>query len=166
MAKHKTKQYRRNQRNRHIEKRARIIRNKWYDDFWGTNPLEWNEEHVMPVAGKLAKGNVHDCMKERGSFHGYTMQEQKRAASMLDALKEQEELAGVDGHLKSTLTRIVKNNWRHKEKKQSNCRKGTFSYEEFQLLLTERDYYRFRITRLHQSGWLRYYMDSPMFQTA
>lgn len=143
MARHKTKQYRRNQRNRHIEKRKCIIRNRWYDGF---NTLGWNEDHVMPVTGKLSKGSVRDCMKECGSFNRYTTQEQKRAASMLDALREQDELAGINGPLKSALTRIVKNNWRHTDKNQSNCRKGTFSYEEFQVLLSERNTIRLNWT--------------------
>lgn len=151
MAKHKTKQYRRNQRNCHIEKKKNIIRNKWYDDFWEVDTFRWHEEHVMPVTGKLSKGNVRDCMKERGSFNEYTMQEQKRAASMLAALKEQEELAGIDGPLKSSLTRIVKNNWRHKDKSQSDCRKETFSYEDFQFLLSERDSSNFRLIQFKAS---------------
>ena len=121
--KHKSKQYRRNQRNRHIEKKKRIIRNRWYYDF---NTFGWNEDRVMPVTGKLSKGSVRDCMKECGSFNGYTTQEQKRAASMLDALKEQDELAGINGPLKSALTRVIKNNGRHRTKGSRTARRGHF----------------------------------------
>ena len=159
MARHKTKQYRRNQRNRHIEKKKRIIRSRWYYDF---NTFGWNEDRVMPVTGKLSKGNVRDCMKECGSFNRYTTQEQKRAASMLDALKEQEELAGISGTLKSALARIIKNNERHTDKSQSDCQKGTFSYEEFQMLLSERENCPYRMIRLNRSARL----SLSRFQTA
>lgn len=141
MAKHKTKQYRRNQRVLHIEKRKRIIRDRWYDDFGEINPLEWNEDHVMPVVGKLSKGNVHDCMKfvdPYDSFHEFTIPDQKRAASMLDDMKECE-LAGIDGALKSKLSKTVRNSWRYKNNGHTLYRKGKFSHEEFQLLLLESD---------------------------
>lgn len=137
MAKHKTKQYRRNQRRLHIEQKKRIIQNRWYED---SETTEWNEEHVIPTEGKLAKGNVNDCMKhvdKFDSFHEYTISDRKCAASMLESVRECE-LAGIDGALKSDLSRIVRNSWKYKNKGYTHYQKGKFSYEEFQLLLSER----------------------------
>lgn len=155
MAKHKTKQYRRSQRDRHIEKRKNIIRNTRYGILGG---YEWQEEYTMPTAGKLAKGKVRDCMGEYCSFNEYTLSEQKRAASMLDELNELNDLNRISGPLKSRLIRIIKNNPRHKDKNPSNCQKETFSYEKFQVLLSESENCWFHIIKPDRwTDWLNYY---------
>lgn len=154
MVKHKSKNYRRNQRKRYIEKRKNIIRNSWYGDF---DTFEGQEENTMPVTGKLVKGNVRDCMGDCSSFNEYTIKEQKRAASMLDELREEEELSGISGPLKSRLIRIVNNNCRHKIKRQSYCHKGTFSYREFQVFLSKSENFRFHIIKPGQSAWFMHH---------
>lgn len=81
------------------------------------------------------------------SFHEFTISDRKRAASMLENVRECE-LAGIDGALKSDLLRIVRNGWKYKNHGYTHYQKGRFSYEEFQLLLSERgkneQWFRFR----------------------
>lgn len=94
MIKHKIKLDRRSQWNQRIEPRKRVIRNRWYDP-----------------------------------FYGYPISDQKRAASMLDELKEQD-MAGIDGSLKSKLSKTVRNRWKYKNLGYTHDQKGRLSYRE------------------------------------
>lgn len=62
-------------------------------------------------------------------FYEYPISDQKRAASMLDELKEQN-MAGIDGSLKSKLSKTVRNRWKYKNFGYTHDQKGRISYGE------------------------------------
>lgn len=74
---HETEKWRRMQRENHIRHRENILRHRC------SAGSSWT-----PVRGSFNKGKVH-CSCWLCSFHEYTKQDRKRAASMLHELEEE-----------------------------------------------------------------------------
>lgn len=99
---HKSRRYRRRQRELKIRHKEAIIRTTWCDAM----------DDGMPVRGTLSKGKIH-CTCWFCSFHSYPTQDRKRAASMMFDLQD-EDLAIVAGATLAKLQKAANNADRRK----------------------------------------------------
>ena len=119
---HKSRYYRRKQRELHIKRKEHILRDIQQDD-----------DECMPVRGTLSKGKVH-CSCGCCSFQSYTEQDQRRAVTMLFDIKEAD-METVAVRTVARLNKIARNAIRtknagpHYSQKTKEC----FDYDEFLL---------------------------------
>lgn len=107
---HKNENYRRMQRRSHIRHKEAILRHVYRD-----------EENRLPARGSLNKGKVH-CSCWLCSFHEYPRQDQKRAASMLNELKDEDLVTEASSTL-PRLRKIARNAPKEKSHGSANAQK-------------------------------------------
>lgn len=110
---HKSRKYRRRQRDLHIRRKEAIIRATWYST---------RNDIKLPVRGTLAKGKVH-CSCGLCSFHSYTEQDRRHAVGMMQEIKE-EGLETVSVAAMTKLQKMANNSVRHEWHGAANRQKG------------------------------------------